>query len=204
MDKGHVYLIDDDLEILATLRQLLQFAGYQVRCWSNALDFLQELPNEAPAVVVTDMQMPKMTGLELHQALIEKGRQIPVIYLSGEASVGQAIRAMKHDAHEFLLKPFTREDLLGAISAGLERDRIAMQQHIQKMRIAEALRHLSPREREVHGLMLQGCKNAEIVERLCISLPTAKQYKSEVMRKLGVRSLAQLMELARTDTGSDT
>lgn len=204
MDKGHVYLIDDDLEILATLRQLLQFAGYQVRCWSNALDFLQELPNEAPAVVVTDMQMPKMTGLELHQALIEKGRQIPVIYLSGEASVGQAIRAMKHGAHEFLLKPFTREDLLGAISAGLERDRIAMQQHIQKMRIAEALRHLSPREREVHGLMLQGCKNAEIVERLCISLPTAKQYKSEVMRKLGVRSLAQLMELARTDTGSDT
>lgn len=201
MDKGHVYLIDDDLEILATLRQLLQFAGYQVRCWSSAPDFLQELPNEAPAVVVTDMQMPKMTGLELHQALIERGRQIPVIYLSGEASVGQAIRAMKHGAHEFLLKPFTREDLLGAISAGLERDRIAMQQHIHKMRIAEAMRHLSPREREVHGLLLQGCKNAEIVEKMGISLPTAKQYKSEVMRKLGVRSLAQLMELAKTDLG---
>ncbi len=198
MSPGHVYLIDDNEEILSSLSRLLQFAGYSVRCWADARSFLAELPNEAPAVVVTDMQMPGMTGLQLHQALLEQGRQMPVIYLSGESSVPQAIEAMKLKAHDFLTKPFTRESLFSAISAALERDRLAMQSVIEKARFEEALRHLSPREREVHGLLIKGFSNNEIVNALEISLPTAKQYKSEVMRKLGVRSLSQLIEMSKT------
>lgn len=195
---GHVYLIDDNKDILHSLSNLLQFAGYKVRCWSNAGDFLAELPNEAPAVLVTDMQMPGMTGLQLHEALLAQGRELPVIYLSGESTVPQVIDAMKLKAHDFLTKPFTREGLLSAISSALERDRFTMRQVIEKARLAEALRHLSPREREVHGLLVKGYNNNEIVEALQISLPTAKQYKSEVMRKLGVRSLSQLIDMSKS------
>lgn len=201
---GYVYLIDDNNDILDSLSKLLQFAGYKVRCWTNAAEFLAELPNEAPAVVVTDMQMPGMNGLQLHQALLEQGRKMPVIYLSGESTVPQAIEAMKLKAHDFLTKPFTRESLFGAISAALERDRLAMQSVIEKARFEESLRQLSPREREVHGLLLKGYSNNEIMVALGISLPTAKQYKSEVMRKLAVRSLSQLIELSREALSKDS
>lgn len=203
MHKGHVFLIEDNEELLESLARLLQFAGYQVRAWADSLTFLSQLPNEAPAVVVTDMQMPGMSGLELHATLLEQGRKMPVIYISGESTVSQAIEAMKLKAQDFLTKPFTREQLLSTVATAMERDRIAMQAMISKARLDEALRHLSPRERAVHGLMVKGYNNNEIVDAMSISLPTAKQYKSEVMRKLGVRSLSQLIELSRQALADD-
>lgn len=197
MSLGHIYLIDDNETLRTLLSELLEFVGYRVRSWNDAPSFLAQLPNDVPAVVVTDMHMPCMSGVQLHQALLERGRQMPVIYLTGESTVAQAIEAMKLKAHDFLLKPFTREALLSAISSAMERDRIAMQSVIAKARFEEALRQLSPREREVHGLLTKGFNNNEIVTTLDISLPTAKQYKSEVMRKLGVRSLSQLIGMSR-------
>ncbi len=194
---GHVYLIDDNEEVRDSLSRLLQFAGYRVMCWADGQSFLVEMPNEAPAVVLTDMKMPGMTGLELHQALLDQGRKMPVIYISGESTVPEAIEAMKLKPHDFLTKPFTREDLLRTISAAMERDRIGMQSVIEKARYEESLRQLSPREREVLGLLVKGYNNGEIMAALGISLPTAKQYKSEVMRKLAVRSLSQLIEMGQ-------
>ena len=127
MNLGNVYLIDDNESLLENLSSLLEFFGYRVRSWADAPTFLAEFPNEVPAVVLTDMQMPYMSGVQLHRALIERGRQIPVIYLSGESTVPQVLEALKLKAHDFLLKPFTREDLLRAISSAMERDRMAMQ-----------------------------------------------------------------------------
>lgn len=194
---GHVYLIDDNEEVRDSLSRLLQFAGYRVLCWADGPLFLAEMPNQAPAVVLTDMKMPGMTGLELHQALLAQGRKIPVIYISGESTVPEAIEAMKLKPHDFLTKPFTREDLLRTLAAAMERDRIGMQSVIEKARYEESLRQLSPREREVHALLLKGYNNGEIMAALGISMPTTKQYKSEVMRKLAVRSLSQLIEMGQ-------
>lgn len=194
---GHVYLIDDNEEVRDSLSRLLQFAGYRVLCWADGSSFLAEMPNQAPAVVLTDMKMPGMTGLELHQALLAQGRKIPVIYISGESTVPEAIEAMKLKPHDFLTKPFTREDLLRTLAAAMERDRIGMQSVIEKARYEESLRQLSPREREVHALLLKGYNNGEIMAALGISMPTTKQYKSEVMRKLAVRSLSQLIEMGQ-------
>ncbi len=199
MQTGHVDIVEDDDSLRNSLLDLLTFAGYRVRVWRDAAAFLDNLPKSAPSVVITDMRMPGMgmSGLEMHAALIARGRNMPVIYISGESSLPQGIQAMKTGAMDFLVKPFSREDLLRAVVAGIEKDRIQMMQMIEKTRFDEAVSHLSPREVEVMQLLLKGFSNAEIMEALKISLPTAKQYKSQLMRKLGVRSLSELMKLGR-------
>jgi two-component system response regulator FixJ len=194
---GYVFLIEDDDALRDSIADLLRFAGYTVAVWPHPQGFLEAIPQVAPAVLVTDMRMPLMSGVELHSELIQRGRTIPVIYISGESSVPQTIRAMKQGAFEFLVKPFGREDLLRAIAAALERDRQQMQALIRRTRADTARSQLSPRETQVHDLLLQGFGNREIMETLGISLPTTKQYKSEVMRKLGVRSLSELISLSR-------
>lgn len=198
MPSGTVYIVDDDPALLSNISALVSFAGYTVRAWNDPQVFLAELPNDAPAVLITDMHMPGRNGIEIHKALMERGRRLPVIYISGRSTARDAIDAMKLHAHDFLIKPFSREELLAAVGAALERDRHAMHAIIERARLQEALGHLSPREREVRSLLLQGYSNAEIVESLGISLETAKQYKSEVMRKMGARSLSQFMAINRT------
>lgn len=193
---GHVDVVEDDDVLRNTVNDLLSFAGYRVRTWRDAESFLDNLPQTAPAVVITDMRMPGRSGLELHSEMLQRGRSMPVIYISGESTVPQTITAMKLGPVDFLVKPFSREDLLKAVAIGMEKDRNQMRLMIEQARFDESLEHLSRREREVLGLLIKGFKNAEIMDALNISLPTTKQYKSTLMRKLGVRSLSQLMQLS--------
>lgn len=195
MQSSHVDVVEDDDSLRDTINDLLTFAGYKVRSWCNAESFLENLPQTAPSVVVTDMRMPGMSGVELQQRLIDLGRSMPVIFISGESTVEQSITAMKLGAMDFLVKPFTREGLLKAVAAGIEKDRIQLRQMIDQARFNESLKQLSRRECEVMELLIKGFNNNEIMNALHISLPTTKQYKSMVMRKLGVRSLAQLIQL---------
>ncbi len=197
MSKGHVFLIDDDHGVRAVLADLLRFAGYEVTIWESAEVFLSQIPMLAPAVVLTDMRMAGMSGLEMHIELTRRGRRFPVIYLSGESTVPQTVQAMKLGAFDFLTKPVSREQLLGVVAAGIEHDRLEMQTVLRQARFKQAQEHLSPRERQVHDLLVRGYSNREIMEALGISLPTAKQYESEVMRKLGMRSLAELMAFSK-------
>ena len=196
MQTGHVYLVEDDDSVRNSLQDLLKYAGFEVSAWSQAKAFLENLPTAAPAVLVVDMRMPGMNGLELHEALIACGRILPVVYISGESSLPQGIAAMKLGALDFLVKPFTREAILKAVAAGIEKDRIQVQRVIDQARFDEAMKHLAPREREVLALLIRGYSNQEIMAELNISLPTAKQYKSQLMRKLGARSLSDLMKLS--------
>ncbi|WP_143070644.1 response regulator transcription factor, partial [Polynucleobacter sp. QLW-P1DATA-2] len=154
----------------------------------------------APAVLITDMRMPKQSGVELQSELISKGHKIPIIFISGESSDEQIIAALKSGAVDFLLKPFSREALLGAVAKAIEQDAIAMQDLIRKAQLSEALKTLSPRERQVFELLAKGYGNKELVNALGISLPTVKEYKSEVMYKLRLRSLAELISLNTTLT----
>lgn len=195
MQSCYVNVIEDDESLRNSIHDLLVFANYHVRSWPDAESFLNNLPQTAPTVVITDMSLPGLSGLELHQQLIAQGRQIPVIYISGESNRKQTIEAMKLGPVDFLAKPFAREDLLRAVAIGIEKDRVQMREIIEQARFNESLQHLSPRERQVMQLLLQGFNNAEIMEAMHVSLPTAKQYKSTIMRKLQVRSLSQLMKL---------
>ena len=122
--------------------------------------------------------------------LLEKNINPPIIFISGEASIQQSVDAMKQGAIEFLVKPFDIDELINAVTK-------AIRIELKEINLNVLLKNLSPRELEVYNLLLQGLNNQELIDKLHLSLPTVKQYKSEVMRKLKVNSLSKLIELAR-------
>lgn len=192
----HVFLIEDHDELRDDLTRILQFVGYVVHAFPDPVQFLEYPKHLAPAAVVSDMRMPHMTGIELQERLKELGRTMPMVIISGESTDQQIITALKNGAIDFLLKPFTRESLLAAVAKGIEMDSAAMQDVIRVSEFNEKLKILSPRERQVFQLLSQGFSNKELMENLNISLPTVKQYKSEVMYKLRLRSLSELIALS--------
>jgi len=201
--KKYVFLVEDDDGLRSDLERALQFCGYTVFSFANPEQFLSEFKPLVPAVLVTDMRMPKLSGVQLQLELIEKGHKIPIIFISGESSDEQIVKAFKNGAFDFLLKPFSREAFLTTIAKAIEQDSIAMQELIRKSRLAEALKTLSPRELQVFHLLAKGYGNKELVEALGISLSTVKEYKSEVMYKLRLRSLAELIALSTSLSSSE-
>ena len=153
-------------------------------------DFLKTLPFERPAIVIADIQLPDISGVDLHRMLMKKNINPPIIFISGEASIQESIDAMKQGAIEFLVKPFEIDTLIAAVNNAIKIE-------LKEINLNFLLKNLSPRELEVYNLLLQGLNNQELIDKLHLSLPTVKQYKSEVMRKLKVNSLSKLIELAR-------
>ena len=196
--KGHVCLIEDHADLRADLLRLLQASGYTVKDYPSAIEYLQTEQAQFEGVIVSDMVMPEMSGLELQTALASRGILLPFIFISGESSDRQIISAMKNRAFDFLLKPFGKNELLDAIDRALAFGEQEKESREHKKDLEHGLSLLSPREREVFFLLTRGFNNQEIVRNLRISLPTAKQYKAEVMRKLGASSLSALMALANT------
>lgn len=196
--KGHVCLIEDHADLRADLLRLLQASGYVVKDYSSAIEYLQTEPAQFEGVIVSDMVMPEMTGLELQTELVSRGILLPFVFISGESSDRQIISAMKNRAFDFLLKPFTKNELVDAIDRALAFGEQEKESRDHKKDLQYRLSLLSPREREVFFLLARGFSNQEIVRDLEISLPTAKQYKAEVMRKLDIQSLSALLALANT------
>jgi FixJ family two-component response regulator len=149
-------------------------------------------------VLVTDVRMPGMSGVELQEKLLSDGRKMPIIFISGESSVAEAIKGMSNGALDFLLKPFSRESLLAAVTKALELDAQLMRALIKQLEFEQKLKALSPREREVFTLMARGYGNAELASELGVALSTVKEYKSEMMYKLRLRSLSELMALSES------
>ena len=185
-----IHLIEDDASQRDSIESLLNFKGYITKSYSKAKDFLKTAHFERPAIVISDIRLPDISGVELHQALIEKDINIPIIFISGEASIQQSIDAMKQGAIEFLVKPFEIEELINAVTK-------AIRIELKEINLNLLLKNLSPRELEVYRLLIEGFNNQELLDKLHLSLPTVKQYKSEVMRKLNVKSLSKLIELAK-------
>ena len=193
--KKHVFLIEDDQALRLDLIDALQFAGYSVHDFGDPDQFLLEFRPLVPAVLITDMRMPNKTGIQLQEELVSKGHRLPIIFISGESTDQQIVKAFNNGAFDFLLKPFGREALFSVVAKAMEKDIIAMTNHIRKAQLTESLKILSQRERQVFELMAKGYGNKELVEALGVSLPTVKEYKSEMMHKLRLRSLAELMAL---------
>ena len=185
-----IHLIEDDVSQRDSIESLLAFKGFITKSYNTAKDFLQTLPFERPAIVIVDIQLPDISGVDLHRMLLEKNINPPIIYISGEASIQESIDAMKQGAIEFLVKPFEIDTLIAAVNNAIKIE-------LKEINLNFLLKNLSPRELEVYNLLLQGLNNQELIDKLHLSLPTVKQYKSEVMRKLKVNSLSKLIELAR-------
>jgi FixJ family two-component response regulator len=195
---GCVFLVEDDQALRTSICEVLRFVGYRVQAYANPQEFLHDFTDIVPAVLVTDVRMPGMSGVDLQEKLLSHGRQMPIIFISGESTVSEAVKAMSNGAFEFLLKPFSRESLLSAVSKALALDAQLMRDLIKQVEFEQKLKALSPREREVFKLMTKGYGNAELANELGVALSTVKEYKSEMMYKLRLRSLSELIALSET------
>jgi FixJ family two-component response regulator len=175
VSQQHIFIIDDDKYMIKFLNNLLINMGYSVYGYSNAIDFLKAIPDVSPSILITDMKMDPMTGIELQAELVRLKRAMPVIFISGESTVPQSIAALKQGAMDFLLKPVNKQQLQTAVETAFEHQEQNSQSAIKKASLERRLNILAPREREVYDLMILGYNNGQILQTLNISLSTTKQ-----------------------------
>lgn len=191
-----IHLIDDDTSFRMALMRLLRAAGYETRSYVSATDFLNAGPFQSHGCIILDMQMPGMGGLELQQVMNRLAEPLPVIFLTAYGDIPASVKAIKAGAVDFLTKPVSLEVLLPAIESALKRDaemRLSYNQ-IRRERARYAL--LTSREAEVFKLVVAGKLNKQIAVSLNITERTVKAHRANVMKKMQVKSLADLVWLA--------
>ena len=199
LEPGTVIIVDDDANFARGLNRLITAAGLRVEAYSSAGAFLSAVAQGQPeqGCVCLDVRMPGMKGPELHREMLERGIDLPVIFLTGHGDVPTSVGAMKLGAVDFLEKPVRGEVLLATIRAALARH--AEQRTAQRMRhqVGERLARLSPREREVLEHVIAGRLNKQIAADMGISLKTVKAHRAKVMEKTNAGSVAALVDLCR-------
>jgi FixJ family two-component response regulator len=188
-----VYLVDDDEAVRDALRLLLRSVDIPSAVYPSALDFLEGYDPDRHSCLVADIRMPGLSGLELQQRLNEQRAEIPIIFITGHGDVPMAVNAMKSGAADFIQKPFRDQELLDRIHKALERDRERRVWRAQEQVIRERLRSLTPRETEVMHRVVAGQANKVIALDLGVSQRTVELHRARVMRKLKMRSLAELV-----------
>jgi two-component system response regulator FixJ len=194
-----VHVIDDDDAARHSLKFLIECAGFRVADYDSALAFLAALPADGqfdPGCIVTDVRMPEMTGLELVDRLKQKGVTEPIIVITGHADVPMAIQAMKAGVADFIEKPFADDAILSVIREALDKRSAEAEADAEGQEIAQRLASLSQREREVLDRLVEGKANKVIAFELGISVRTVEVYRANVMTKMQVKSLPQLVRMA--------
>lgn len=190
---GTIYLIDDDDAIRRSLSRMLADVGYDVFDYNSATSFLSNSRVVFPAVILLDMQMPDLSGLELLDCLEKNGSTTPIIFLSGQSHPQQIVKGLKKGALDFLFKPFNLEELLNAIQTALEYDRKQFKRILKTSEIKQNFLLLTPREKEVFFLLVSGLMNKEIAQQLGTTDATIKVHKARVMEKMHAASVQDLV-----------
>jgi RNA polymerase sigma factor (sigma-70 family) len=188
-----VFIIDDDQSVLNALSRLLRTAGYETKPYSSPQAFLDEHDPSRPGCVVLDLSMLPMDGLAVQRELVTRGMERPIIFLSG--TVPASVEAMKSGAVDFLPKPVKGVELLNAIKVAEQRDRVRLQRAAERKAASKLIDKLSPREKEVMELVVQGLLNKNIAALIGTTEKTVKVHRGRVMKKMGVRSVAELVRL---------
>ncbi|ROM85067.1 MULTISPECIES: response regulator transcription factor [Pseudomonas] len=191
-----VYIVDDDSSVRASLQDLLASVGLASMAFGSAREFMQARLPDAPACLVLDVRMPGVSGLDFQQDMARLNILVPVIFITAHGDIPMSVKAMKAGALEFLTKPFREQDLLDAISQGLDRD----QQRRQTAATLDELRRrhgtLNDGEREVMALVVSGLLNKQVAARLGVSEVTVKVRRGALMRKMNADSLATLVKMS--------
>jgi FixJ family two-component response regulator len=194
-DNPIVFLVDDDPRVREALCSLLSSVGLCVAAFGSAAEFLAFEKPDAPSCLVLDLQLPDVSGLELQRELAG-GEAPPIIFITGHGDVPSSVRAMKAGAIEFLSKPFGEQELLQAIDAALAVDRTAREKRSELAELRKTYALLAPREREVLPFVVAGFANKETAGELGTSEITIGVHRGQIMRKMGARSLAELVRMA--------
>ena len=190
-----VHVVDDDPSFLVAVTRLLRASGFSVRAHSSPAEFLKASLGASPGCVVLDLQMPGLTGLELQEAIAKWENPLPIVFLTGYGEVPDAVRAIRHGAEDFLNKRASKEQLLDAIRRALARDAEERKQRARQGDIRRHFNVLTEREREVLAHVVRGQLNKQIAGDLALNERTVKLHRTAITAKLGVRSVAELMQL---------
>jgi FixJ family two-component response regulator len=190
---GHIYLIDDDESMRTSLSRMLKEVGYIVEDFSSAATFFEHSLPVSPAVILLDMQMPDMTGLDLQEKLLQMGRKTPIVFVSGQSHPHQIVKGLKKGALDFLFKPFNLEDLLKAVADAVEFDRRQLKRVSKEVETKKDYATLTPREKEVCFWLVKGLLNKDIAVKLGTTDATIKVHKARVMDKMHVESVQTLV-----------
>ena len=194
---GRIHVVDDDASFRAAIERRLKLAGYQVATYPSAQQLLDSRPDEnEPGCILLDVQIPGLSGPDLQGRLRELGSWLPIVFLTGHPDTPTTVRTIKAGAEDFLTKPVESEKLLGAIERALARHSL---EHGERQRLNEMralLTTLTPREREVFGLVVRGKLNKQIAHQLGTTERTIKAHRHQVMEKMKARSLAELVASA--------
>ncbi len=195
-----VYVVDDDDGMRRALETLLSTVGYKTAVFSRPSEFLAAFKVDSPGCLVLDIRMPDMSGLELQQRLNRMGSMLPVIFITGHGDVPMAVQAMKEGAFEFVQKPFRDQDLLDRINHALKIDAENRGTVARRTDVLHRLESLTPRERQVMDMVVDGAANKVIAIDLALSERTVEIHRAKVMEKMGARSVAHLVKLQLTLT----
>ena len=190
-----VFVVDDDSRVRDALTTLLASAGLEVAAFASATAFLEADKPDAPACLLLDLDLPDISGLELQKELLER-QAPPIVFLTGHGDIPSSVKAMKAGAVEFLSKPVGDDELLRAIDAAIAVDRTARSQRAELSELKRRYERLTPREREVLPYVVAGLANKVTASELGTSVVTIAIHRGHIMRKMGARSLAELVRLA--------
>ena len=192
-DRPVVFVVDDDTRVRDALSSLLTSAGLEVAVFASATEFLDK--PDAPACLILDLELPDINGLELQRELAEREAP-PIVFITGHGDIPSSVKAMKAGAVEFLSKPFGDEELLRAIEAAIALDRGERLKRSERAVLDARYERLTPREREVLTFVVAGFANKQTAGELGTSEITIGVHRGQIMRKMGARSLAELVRLA--------
>lgn len=200
MDMGPpvVFIVDDDVGVQRSLSRLVRAVGWTAEAFSSAREFMESLHSFEAACVLIDIQMPDLTGFELHAWMAERAISLPVVFLTGHGDVPTSVQAMKRGAVDFLLKPVDDQVLLETIRHAFTLHAAEKSREDEQQEIKERYSRLTAREREVMEQVALGRLNKQIAADLGISLKTVKVHRARVMEKMEVRSVAALVHLCET------
>jgi FixJ family two-component response regulator len=191
-----VLIVDDDEAIREALTDLLRSVGIEAKSFGLTRELLDAAPSDRPGCLILDVRLPGLSGLDLQAQLARSGNTRPIIFMTGHGDIPMSVRAMKAGALDFLTKPFRDQDMLDAVAAAIDQDRAQRRDAAAAKQVAALAATLTPREAEVMAAVVKGLMNKQIAGQLGISEITVKLHRGNVMRKMDVRSVADLVRKA--------